>query len=103
MISPLYKPPEAKFLRLGKVQLVGRSESVESLLLCEPTAATNLWRMCEGQEPPKLVPPAPVPRNLYAQLLLEELLGTKFTFIPRVQGGAEIDLAVERVELQCRA
>jgi hypothetical protein len=35
--------------------------------------------------------------------LLEEVLGTKFTVISGYKGGAEIDLAVERGELQCRA
>ena len=35
--------------------------------------------------------------------LLEEVLGIKFTIISGYKGGAEIDLAVERGELQCRA
>jgi tripartite-type tricarboxylate transporter receptor subunit TctC len=35
--------------------------------------------------------------------LLEETLATKFTVIAGYQGGGEIDLAVERGELQCRA
>jgi tripartite-type tricarboxylate transporter receptor subunit TctC len=35
--------------------------------------------------------------------LLEETLGTKFTVIAGYQGGGEIDLAVERGELHCRA
>ena len=35
--------------------------------------------------------------------LLEETLGTKFIVIAGYQGGGEIDLAVERGELQCRA
>ena len=35
--------------------------------------------------------------------LLEETLGTKFTVVTGYQGGGEIDLAVERGELHCRA
>ena len=35
--------------------------------------------------------------------LLEETLGTKFTIVAGYQGGGEIDLAVERGELHCRA
>jgi tripartite-type tricarboxylate transporter receptor subunit TctC len=35
--------------------------------------------------------------------LLEETLGTKFAVVAGYQGGGEIDLAVERGELQCRA
>ena len=35
--------------------------------------------------------------------LLEETLSTKFTIVAGYQGGGEIDLAVERGELHCRA
>jgi tripartite-type tricarboxylate transporter receptor subunit TctC len=35
--------------------------------------------------------------------LLEETIGTKFIVVPGYQGGAEIELAVERGEVQCRA
>jgi tripartite-type tricarboxylate transporter receptor subunit TctC len=39
----------------------------------------------------------------YLPKLLEETLGTKFNIVSGYQGGGEIDLAVERGELQCRA
>ncbi len=39
----------------------------------------------------------------YMPKLLEETLGTKFTVVAGYQGGGDIDLAVERGELQCRA
>jgi len=39
----------------------------------------------------------------YMPKLLEETLGTKFTVVAGYQGGGEIDLAVERGELHCRA
>ena len=39
----------------------------------------------------------------YLPKLLEETLGTKFSIVSGYQGGGEIDLAVERGELQCRA
>jgi len=35
--------------------------------------------------------------------LLEETIGAKFTIVAGYQGGAEIELAVERGEVQCRA
>jgi hypothetical protein len=34
---------------------------------------------------------------------MEEALGTKFNLVTGYQGGQDIDLAVERGELQCRA
>lgn len=39
----------------------------------------------------------------YFPKLLEETIGTKFTVVAGYKGGGEIDLAVERGELQCRA
>jgi tripartite-type tricarboxylate transporter receptor subunit TctC len=35
--------------------------------------------------------------------LLNEILGTKFQVVSGYQGGSEVDLAVERGEVQCRA
>lgn len=39
----------------------------------------------------------------YLPKLLEESLGTKFQLVTGYQGGADIELAVERGEVQCRA
>ena len=39
----------------------------------------------------------------YLPKLLEETIGAKFTIVSGYQGGAEIELAVERGEVQCRA
>jgi tripartite-type tricarboxylate transporter receptor subunit TctC len=39
----------------------------------------------------------------YIPKLLEETIGTKFTIVAGYQGGGDIDLAVERGEIQCRA
>ena len=39
----------------------------------------------------------------YLPKLLEETIGAKFTIVTGYQGGAEIELAVERGEVQCRA
>jgi tripartite-type tricarboxylate transporter receptor subunit TctC len=41
--------------------------------------------------------------SYYIPKLLEELLGAKFVVVTGYQGGQEIDLAVERGEIQCRA
>ena len=41
--------------------------------------------------------------NYYVPKLLEETLGLKFKTVTGYQSGAEIDLAVERGELHCRA
>ena len=56
----------------------------------------------QAKEPPKCGSTGPALRQLIPKLL-EETLGTKFMVVAGYQGGGEIDLAVERGELQCRA
>ena len=41
--------------------------------------------------------------SYYLPRLMEEVLGAKFTVVTGYQGGQDIDLAVERGEVQCRA
>ena len=56
-----------------------------------------------AKEPPKCGSTGAGTSGSYMPKLLEETLGTKFTVIAGYQGGGEIDLAVERGELHCRA
>lgn len=46
---------------------------------------------------------SPVATGNYIPKLLNEILGTKFHVVSGYQGGTDVDLAVERGELQCRA
>jgi tripartite-type tricarboxylate transporter receptor subunit TctC len=56
-----------------------------------------------AKEPPKCGSTGAGTSGSYLPKLLEETLGTKFTIISGYKGGGEIDLAVERGELHCRA
>jgi tripartite-type tricarboxylate transporter receptor subunit TctC len=56
-----------------------------------------------AKEPPKCGSTGAGTSGSYLPKLLEETLGTKFAIVSGYQGGGEIDLAVERGELQCRA
>lgn len=54
-------------------------------------------------EPPKCGATGPSSTGKYIPKLLNEILATKFHVVSGYQGGTDVDLAVERGELQCRA
>jgi tripartite-type tricarboxylate transporter receptor subunit TctC len=56
-----------------------------------------------ASDPPKCGSTGPSSTGNYIPKLINEILGTKFLVVSGYQGGTEVDLAVERGELQCRA
>jgi tripartite-type tricarboxylate transporter receptor subunit TctC len=56
-----------------------------------------------AKEPPKCGAQGTSDTAYYLPKLFEETLGTKFNLVSGYPGGPEIDLAVERGEIQCRA
>lgn len=56
-----------------------------------------------AKEPPRCGAQGATDTASYMPKLFEETIGTKFQIIPGYPGGPEIDLAVERGELHCRA
>jgi tripartite-type tricarboxylate transporter receptor subunit TctC len=57
----------------------------------------------KASEPPRCGGQGTSDQAYYLPKLFEETLGTKFNIITGYPGGPEIDLAVERGEIQCRA
>ena len=57
----------------------------------------------KASEPPKCGTQSTSDQAYYLPKLFEETLGTKFKLVSGYPGGPEIDLAVERGEIQCRA
>lgn len=57
----------------------------------------------KASEPPKCGSTGTGVGGYWLPKLLEEVIGTKFNIVLGYQGGADIDLAVERGEVQCRA
>ncbi len=57
----------------------------------------------KASEPPKCGTQSTSEQAYYLPKLFEETLGTKFKLVTGYPGGPEIDLAVERGEIQCRA
>ena len=56
-----------------------------------------------ASEPPKCGATGTASSGYYIPLLLEETLGMKFNIITGYQGGSDVDLAIERGEIHCRA
>jgi tripartite-type tricarboxylate transporter receptor subunit TctC len=52
--------------------------------------------------PPKCGATGTASTGYYVPMLMEQTLGTKFNIITGYQGGNDIDLAIERGEVQCR-
>jgi tripartite-type tricarboxylate transporter receptor subunit TctC len=57
----------------------------------------------KAAEPPRCGAQGTSDSAYYLPKLFEEVLGTKFNLVTGYPGGPEIDLAVERGEIQCRA
>lgn len=57
----------------------------------------------KASEPPKCGATGTASTAYYIPKLMEETLGTKFNIVTGYQGGSDIDLAVERGEVVCRA
>ena len=57
----------------------------------------------KASEPAKCGATGTASSGYYIPLMLEETLGMKFNIISGYQGGSDVDLAIERGEIQCRA
>ena len=101
--NQLLKQPEVKF-DWAKFTWLGSSDKSDHLLYMRadlPYKSLNDVR--RAKEPPKCGSTGAGTSGTYMPKLLEETLGTKFAIVSGYKGGGEIDLAVERGELQCRA
>ena len=56
-----------------------------------------------AKEPPKCGTTGTSNMGYFVPKLLEETVGARFNVVAGYQGGSEIDLAVERGEIQCRS
>jgi tripartite-type tricarboxylate transporter receptor subunit TctC len=101
--NQLLKQPEVKY-DWSKFTWIGSSDKSDHLLYMRADLPyKTLADVRRAKEPPKCGSTGAGTSGSYLPKLLEETLGTKFTIVSGYQGGGEIDLAVERGELQCRA
>jgi len=88
----------------AKFGWIGSSDKSDYLLYMRADLPyKSLTDVRKAKEPPKCGSTGAGTSGSYMPKLLEETLGTKFAIVAGYQGGGEIDLAVERGELHCRA
>jgi tripartite-type tricarboxylate transporter receptor subunit TctC len=88
----------------SKFAWIGSTTRSDSLLYMWANAPYKTIQDVRGAAtPPKCGSTGTGNTGYYLPKLLEETIGAKFNIVPGYQGGAEIELAVERGEVQCRA
>jgi tripartite-type tricarboxylate transporter receptor subunit TctC len=88
----------AKFIWIGSPE-----QSNSLLYMRADTPYRTMEEIRKAEEPPKCGATGTFSTGYFLPKLLEETVGTKFNVVTGYQGGGEIDLAVERGEIQCRA
>jgi tripartite-type tricarboxylate transporter receptor subunit TctC len=88
----------------GKFAWVGSSTRSNTLLyMAAQTPFKTIQDVRGAATPPKCGSTGSGNSGYYVPKLLEETIGTKFQIVSGYQGGSDIDLAVERGEVHCRA
>lgn len=101
--NQLLKQKEVKY-DWAEFTWIGSSDKSDYLLYMRADLPyKTLADVRKAKEPPKCGSTGAGTSGSYMPKLLEETLGTKFTIVAGYQGGGEVDLAVERGELHCRA
>jgi tripartite-type tricarboxylate transporter receptor subunit TctC len=99
----LMKRPEIKF-DWPKFSWVGSSTPTNALLyMWANTPYKTIHDVRSATVPPKCGVTGTGNTGYYFPKLLEQAIGTKFQLVTGYQGGADIEIAVERGEVQCRA
>lgn len=99
----LTKKPEAKF-DWTKFGWIGNPVTSNHLLYMRAdTPYKTIEDVRKASSAPKCGASGLTSTGYYMPKLMEETIGTKFDIVSGYQAGQDIDLAVERGELQCRA
>jgi tripartite-type tricarboxylate transporter receptor subunit TctC len=88
----------SKFLWIGSPE-----QSNGLLYMRADTPYKDIEAVRQASDPPKCGTTGTSGTGYYMPKLLEETTGAKFAMVSGYQGGGDIDLAVERGEIQCRA
>jgi tripartite-type tricarboxylate transporter receptor subunit TctC len=102
-LDQLLKRKEVQF-DWPKFTWVGSAAPTNALLYMWANAPYNtIHEVRSATVPPKCGVTGTGNTGYYFPKLLEQAIGAKFTLVTGYQGGAEIELAVERGEVHCRA
>ena len=98
----LAKRPEVKF-DWAKFTWIGTPEQTEFILIMRTdTPYQSIEDVRKAAQPPKCGATGTSTSGYYMPKFLDDGLGIKFNIVTGYPGGGEIDLGIERGELQCR-
>lgn len=101
--NQLIKKPEVKY-DWAKFNWIGSTVTSNQLLYMRAdTAYKSIEEVRKATTPPKCGATDISSAGYYIPKIIDETLGTKFDIVSGYTSGQDIDLAVERGELQCRA
>jgi tripartite-type tricarboxylate transporter receptor subunit TctC len=95
--------PEVKFDWTQYNWIGNATKSPQVLYMRADSPYKSIEDVRSAKEPPKCGTTGTGNMGYLVPKLLEETVGAKFNVVPGYQGGSEIDLAVERGEIQCRS
>jgi tripartite-type tricarboxylate transporter receptor subunit TctC len=95
--------PEVKFDWTKYTWIGNATQSPQVLYMRADSPFKTIEDVRSAKEPPKCGTTGTSNMGYFVPKLLEETIGAKFNVVAGYQGGSEIDLAVERGEIQCRS
>lgn len=95
--------PEAKFDWAQYTWIGNATKSPQVLYMRADSPYKTIDDVRSAKEPPKCGTTGMSNMGYFVPKLLEETVGAKFNVVAGYQGGNEIDLGVERGEIQCRS
>jgi tripartite-type tricarboxylate transporter receptor subunit TctC len=95
--------PEAKFDWTQYTWIGNATKSPQVLYMRADSPYKTIDDVRNAKEPPKCGTTGTSNMGYFVPKLLEETVGAKFNVVAGYQGGNEIDLGVERGEIQCRS
>ena len=95
--------PEAKFDWAQYTWIGNATKSPQVLYMRADSPYKTIEDVRSAKEPPKCGTTGMSNMGYFVPKLLEETVGAKFNVVAGYQGGNEIDLGVERGEIQCRS
>jgi tripartite-type tricarboxylate transporter receptor subunit TctC len=102
-IDQLIGRPEIKFDWAKFAWLGNASRTTDLLYIRTDAPFKTIEDVRSAKEPPKCGATGTGTTGYLVPRLLEETIGAKFNIVTGYKGGNEVDLAVERGEIQCRA
>jgi len=102
-IDQLIGRPEIKFDWAKFAWLGNASRTTDLLYMRTDAPFKTVEDVRSAKEPPKCGATGTGTTGYLVPRLLEETIGAKFNIVTGYKGGNEVDLAVERGEIQCRA